>query len=75
MGHNYGRVIIQNVSKSACQVEGVPRVAILDDSGKVIPSKTQGNVGVNACGERVERLSPQTRRFRGSMDRHSLRQL
>ena len=51
LGHNYGRVIVQNVSQSACQVEGVPRVAILDDSGKVIPSKTQGNVGVNACGD------------------------
>jgi hypothetical protein len=57
LGHNYGLVIIQNVSKSACQLEGVPRGAILDDSGKVIPSKTQGNVGVNACGEGSNAIS------------------
>ena len=51
LGHVYSQVVIRNDSKSACYLEGVPRVTLLDDSGTVILSKAEGNVGVNACGE------------------------
>ena len=51
LGHNYQTAVIRNTSKSACYVEGVPRVVLLDEAGNVVPSKTSGNTAVNACGE------------------------
>lgn len=51
MGHNYRRAVIRNDSKLACYLEGVPQVVVLDGSGKIIPSKTEGHVEVNMCGE------------------------
>ncbi len=56
LGHIYGQVVIRNGSRTACYLEGVPKIEVLDKSGALLSSKIEGNVGVNACGEGVKRM-------------------
>ena len=65
LGHNYGRVIVQNVSQSACQLEGVPRGGYPGRLGQSDSLKNPRQRRGQRVRRRVERLSPQTRRFRG----------